>query len=81
MAQARQGSEAGFALGFLIAGEYAVAAAGFGFATLVIVFLGRDIVQWVISDLREHRSEGRGLLRHGDDCIVHAHYGHDHTGK
>jgi hypothetical protein len=59
---------------FLLMGEWTVAAAGFAVAAIAVGTCGRDVIAWIVDDLREHRAESRGLFEHSEHCVVHDHF-------
>ena len=63
-----------FSVPFFLVGAYAVGVAGLLVVTLVTATFGRDILVWIIDDLKEHWRERRSLFRHSASCIVHQHY-------
>ena len=63
-----------FSVPFFLVGAYAVGVAGLLVVTLVTVTFGRDILVWIIEDLKEHWRERRSLTRHSASCVVHHHY-------
>ena len=64
-----------FCVPFLVLGAYQVAMVGFATATGVVALVGRDVVAWIVDDLREHLAERRGIFEHGKSCVVTFHYG------
>jgi hypothetical protein len=64
-----------FVAPFLLLGQYVVAAASFFVTTIIITLSARDVVDWIVDDIREHRAEKRSFFLHSDNCVVHEHYG------
>jgi hypothetical protein len=58
---------------FLLLGEWAVAAAGLLVATVIVALTCRDVIRWIVEDLRAHRADGRGPFEHSRECAGHAH--------
>ncbi len=65
-----------FTLPFLLIRQYAVASAAFAFTSMVVWWAGREFVDWIVLDIKQHRTERRSLFQHSDECAVHP---HDHT--
>jgi hypothetical protein len=63
-----------FVLPFALLGQYVVALTAFLITTFIILFFARDVLDWIISDIREHRAQKRKWFQHSDDCVVTVHY-------
>ena len=59
---------------YALLGLWTVTAAGLVIALIIVGACGRDVIGWIIADLREHHGENRSLFRHSDRCVVHDHY-------
>ena len=72
-----------FVAPFLILEQFLVAAVAFLVTTAIILISARDVLAWIIEDLREHRATKRPYFQHSAGCVVHAHYGpsDDHSPK
>jgi hypothetical protein len=68
-----------FVLPFILLGQVIVAVVAFLLTTFIILFFARDVLDWIISDIREHRAQKRKWFEHSDDCVVTTHY-HRSTG-
>jgi hypothetical protein len=51
-------------------GEYSVAAASFVMTSLVVLLLEREFIEWIITDLQQHKADSRGLFDHSHECIL-----------
>lgn len=65
-----------FVLPFFLLGEYVVSIVAFLITTFIILFFARDVLEWIVSDVQEHRAQKRKWFQHSDDCVVTMHYHH-----
>jgi hypothetical protein len=66
-----------FVAPFILVGQYFVGVTSFCLTSMVVFLWKRELLEWIIVDLRNHKANFRGLFQHSSTCPathhVHAH--------